>query len=380
MGKSHMRVLPAPVAEGAFDHSKNNRLAGFKKRAKRIKFSAYVSYLAIVALILSVVSIGYQSPVQQNAIGSARVAFATAPSVDQVAAAELAVTAAQTANLAVAGNVESLSYSLSAKSALAQTDESVISKPQLVQTVNVRGVRSYQAKAGDTVPAVAASLGVSADTVRWANSLTSDALSPGQVLKVPPVNGLIYTVKPGDTPDSLAAKYKADRARIVTFNDAELSGLKPGQAIIIPGGTLPTNERPGYQAPATSLRYGSSAGFSLLPNAGVSVGNRYAYGYCTYWVYNRRAQLGRPVGSYWGDAVTWDDYARAAGYRVDKTPEVGAVLQDPTIAPPYGHVAVVEKIGADGSVTVSEMNYVGWNIISSRTISAAQARGYTYIH
>ncbi len=380
MGKTHMRVLPAPARDAVESSNTSRLVAGLKKRAKRIKFSASVSYLAIIAMILSVVSIGYQSPVSQSSASLSRAAFASGtPSVDQVAAAELAVTAAQTANLAVASNVESLSVSLSAKSALAQTDETVISKPQLIQASNVRGIRSYSAVAGDNVPAVAAKLSVSADTVRWANNLTSDALAPGQTLKVPTVSGVIYTVRPGDTPESLAARYQADRNRIITYNDAELSGLKPGQSIVIPGGVLPVNERPGYRAPA-GPRLGSSVTSSFFANAGVSVGNRYAYGYCTYWVYNRRAQLGRPVGSYWGDAVTWDSYARAAGYRVDKIPEIGAVLQDPNIAPPYGHVAVVEKIGPDGSVTLSEMNYVGWNIISSRTISAAQARNYTYIH
>lgn len=27
----------------------------------------------------------------------------------------------------------------------------------------------------------------------------------------------------------------------------------------------------------------------------------------------------------------------------------------------YGHVGYVESVNADGSITVSEMNYAGWN-------------------
>jgi surface antigen len=41
---------------------------------------------------------------------------------------------------------------------------------------------------------------------------------------------------------------------------------------------------------------------------------------------------------------------------------------------------VVVGIGADGSVTVREMNYAGYNVVSERTLSAAQAAAYNYIH
>jgi len=74
---------------------------------------------------------------------------------------------------------------------------------------------------------------------------------------------------------------------------------------------------------------------------------------CVSWAGWRRQQLGRPVYG-WGNANQWDDGARAAGFRVDSTPEVGAVAQ--TDAGFYGHVAVVEAVNG-GSVTVSEMNY-----------------------
>ena len=46
----------------------------------------------------------------------------------------------------------------------------------------------------------------------------------------------------------------------------------------------------------------------------------------------------------------------------------------------YGHVAVVERVNADGSVDISEMNYQGWGRASSRTIPANQVGSYNYIH
>ena len=74
---------------------------------------------------------------------------------------------------------------------------------------------------------------------------------------------------------------------------------------------------------------------------------------CVSWVGWRRSQLGRPVYA-WGNANQWADGARAAGYRVDSSPDIGAVAQ--TSAGPYGHVAIVEAVSA-GNVIVSEMNY-----------------------
>ncbi len=353
-----------------------------RKRARNSKVSTYIPYVAIVALILSVISVGYQSPVDssQASAGLSKAAIADArPSVDQVAAAELAAQAAETANLAVAANVANLSISLNAKSELAQVDENLLSKPQIVQDAgSARGVREYAAVAGDNVQTIAARYGVSEDTIRWSNNLNSDAIPAGKVLLIPGSSGVVYTVKAGDTPEKLAQKYRADQGRIITYNDAEIAGLQPGQRIVIPDAIVPEIERPGYTAPAAPRR--AAPAYSYYANATESVGNRYSYGYCTWYAYNRRAELGRPIGSFWGDAVTWKSYAQSAGFNVNRTPAPGAVMHDPYSAPPYGHVAIVEQVYEDGSIRLSEMNYAGWNIISSRTISAGQASGYNYIH
>lgn len=74
---------------------------------------------------------------------------------------------------------------------------------------------------------------------------------------------------------------------------------------------------------------------------------------CVSWAGWRWHQMGGPFIN-WGNANTWDNYARSAGYTVNSTPGVGAVAQ--TDAGPFGHVAVVEAIQG-GNVVVSEMNY-----------------------
>src|SRR3546814_10302450 len=57
-------------------------------------------------------------------------------------------------------------------------------------------------------------------------------------------------------------------------------------------------------------------------------GNGYAYGYCTWYAFERRLQMGKPIGGNWGKASSWAFFARASGFRVDNVPEVGAVRSE----------------------------------------------------
>ncbi len=360
-------------------------------RAKGMPRSTTIAaYVGVFLLIMSMVAIGYQPPQKIDTVANAATQLPTAdtnatPSVDQLVATNVAAGIAERANLPIATNVANLSVSLSAESELAaQSTSSVISKPQIIQpTADSREVKQYTAKAGDTVQQIAQQFGLSADTIKWANNLTSDAVESGKQLLIPPVDGVVYTVKTGDTIDGIAQKYSANKDRIVSFNDLELSGITPGKSIIIPGGILPVNERPGYVNPNSAASQGSYYGGYSTINAQIasaSAGNRYAFGQCTWYAYERRAQLGRPVGSFWGNAATWAMYARAAGYLFDGNPSVGAVMQN---GGGYGHVAIVESVNPGESITISEMNYAGnFDRVTSRTVSWSQAVSgtYNYIH
>lgn len=261
--------------------------------------------------------------------------------------------------------------------------------PQIIQpTAANREITKHIAKEGETIQSVAVQYNLQPDTVRWANNLEKDAIDTGKELTIPPVDGVVYTTKAGDTPAAIAAKYKSDEARVVSFNDLEISGMTAGKQIVIPGGVLPEELRPGYQAPVGNVSreaINNAVGTGYRVNtkiAQASAGNRYAYGNCTWYAYERRAQMGKPVGSFWGNANTWAIYARSSGYTVNKNPAAGAVLVDTTGY--YGHVGVVESINpATGDVTISEMNnysYGGFGIVNKRTLTAGQAAAYTYIH
>ena len=356
--------------------------AQFADRTKKLNVALVTSQIVVVAFIVAIIAMGYRAPVEASQADAPQSILGQASaSVDQIAAANVAASVAQSTDMAVTANVNSLAVSLNSQTSLAQPDATLISKPQIVSQLTGReGIISYTAKPGDSVPSLAASFGVSEDTIRWANDLTSDSLTAGASLKIPSVTGVVYTVRTGDTPDSLAQKYQADKGNIITFNDDELTGLKVGQQIVIPNGILPENERPGYVAPANNYVLTSTNATATSLTSQVAGGNGYAYGYCTWYAYNRRAQLGRPIGGNWGNAVSWAAMARAAGFRVDQTPEAGAVIQNGGGWGGYGHVGIVEKVNSDGSLTVSDMNWVGWNIISTRTVPASAVTSYNYIH
>lgn len=354
------------------------------------KVATIAAYAGVFLFIISIIAVGYQAPRQIDPAANAIVPTAPTttpsgaqPSVDQLVATNIAAGIAERTDLPIAKNVANLSVSLTIQSQLTQgaDDVTVVAKPQIIQpTASGHDFRSYTAVVGDTAQAVAAKYQISSDTLKWANDLTSDALTPGANLTIPPVDGVVYTVKSGDTADSLASRYNADKNRIISFNNLEISGVTSGQRIMIPGGVLPENERPGYSAPRTN--YGGGSGYVVNSDlARAAVGNRYAYGNCTWYAYNRRAELGMPVGSFWGNANTWAANARAAGYLVDGNPSAGAVLADQSGY--FGHVAVVESVYPDGSILISEMNnyaYGGFGVVDNRTIPAGSVRLYQYIH
>jgi len=123
----------------------------------------------------------------------------------------------------------------------------------------------------------------------------------------------------------------------------------------------------GLGDPGTSLYTGNA-----------STTNTYDYGYCTFWAAMRREEVGKPIPNNWGDAHSWDDGAKKAGYTVDHIPSQYAIMQ--TDAGDLGHVAFVEEVGPDGSWKVSEMNVKGWDILSDRTFKPQQAKEYNFIH
>ena len=93
--------------------------------------------------------------------------------------------------------------------------------------------------------------------------------------------------------------------------------------------------------------------------------NSYSPGWCTWWVATQRYV---PHG--WGDAINWLGRAQGAGMATGSTPTVGSIMTWPG----QNHVAYVEAVHGDGTVTISEMG-IGWQAwgFQRRTMSTSGA-------
>ncbi len=370
-------------------HFRNRR--GIKTR---IKPSIIIGYVGVFAIVVATVSLGYTKP-----SGSTLLANATAinidsrinqTSVDEVVASTIAAKAASLSGLPVATSVANLAITNNVKSVMSQSGSSgfTSSKPQLIEsTTDNRLVKTHVVAVGDNINSIAGTYNISTQTVRWNNNMSNDNLTVGQTLQILPINGVLYTVKDTDTVNSIASKYKVDETKLSVYNDLDINSLKTGSKIILPDGTLPENERPGYVAPVvytySSISYnvGFGGGRTWFIAYGTPDNGLYVHGNCTLYAYNRRKALGLPVGDHWGNANTWAYLASRDGLIVDRTPSVGAIVQNGGY---LGHVAIVESILENGDLSISEMNASvaggGYNIVSGRIILSGNIGQYSYIH
>ena len=184
------------------------------------------------------------------------------------------------------------------------------------------------------------------------------------------------------------AKAEAEAARIAEASRQALAAEVTNSVATATSYQSPTSRAASSATAATtqtsSYTYTTGGGFPAVDPSYRAALNGGYFGQCTYYVFNRMAQVGTPIGhSMMGNAAEWPAYARSYGYSVSNSPSAGSAIvfqqglagADPT----YGHVAFVEAVNADGSLYISEMNVQGLNVISYRTISASVAARATYI-
>ena len=274
--------------------------------------------------------------------------------LDRLSSADIALTVARMSSLPESTAITSQAISESVVLTQAPSTGNVVAKPQVIATAlkSKADIKSYTTVAGDSLSSLSTKFGVTSDSIRWSNGLgSSDAVTVGQKINIPPVDGIVYTVAAGDTVDSVAAKYKASSDKIIAFNDAEIGGLKPGDVIIVPGGTITPAPVVYAAAPARSVATSTTMSFPWGGGSALYGFNGYDYGYCTWYVATRVA-----VPSNWGNAYTWDNLAPQSGWTVSNVPVVGAVAQSDNISY-LGHVAYVEAVSPDGTmIKFSDMN------------------------
>ena len=111
--------------------------------------------------------------------------------------------------------------------------------------------------------------------------------------------------------------------------------------------------------PSNSSSSSSSSSSSAASNNASYNASSYPVGECTWGV---KSQLSW-VGPYWGNANQWVASARAEGFSVGTTPQVGAVAV--WVGGAYGHVALVTAVESSTNIQVSESNYMGRRYIGN---------------
>jgi len=314
-------------------------------------------------------------------LASQQLASAETVAVDKLSSSEVAAVVALTTDTLVADEVVATADKIDAGSEVTVASENFVSKPAaaLTDDKSAIGVTKHKVAKGESLKEIAKTYGISVETLKWANSNISD-IEAGDTLKIPPVNGVLYTVKDGDSAKEIAAKFDADADRIVAFNDAELTGFKAGQKIIIPGGEKQEESNASARSSSVSRIYAAAyavtnihtsgnvsfiTNYRSLPASG-GYYNSYSVGWCTHWAAFRAKQLGNPIPPMLGNAFEW--HGPNPG-----RPRVGSVGRA------GNHVVVVEAVKGN-KIKYSDMNgLAGWGN-AAKTDYWVPASNYVYIH
>ncbi|HFI0635121.1 TPA: peptidoglycan hydrolase PcsB [Streptococcus suis] len=155
----------------------------------------------------------------------------------------------------------------------------------------------------------------------------------------------------------------------------------PAEEQVAPAISIPVASTPVVSTPpttATSSSTTSSRSSSAAASNAKYDASSYPIGECTWGV---KSQVSW-VGPYWGNANQWVASARAEGFSVGTTPQVGAVAV--WVGGAYGHVALVTAVESSTNIQVSESNYNGHRYIGNHrgwfnpTITSEGAVYYIY--
>ncbi len=140
----------------------------------------------------------------------------------------------------------------------------------------------YVTHKGDSLSEISKMIELKTETILWANPTIKkgQALPEGQILIIPPVDGVLYTVVKGDTLAGIAKKFKADVAEVSSFNGVtEETALALGDILMIPDGKIvekvtPKTKTPAKKSSTKQIRGGGPAipGYFInpVPNARLS--------------------------------------------------------------------------------------------------------------
>lgn len=242
---------------------------------------------------------------------------------------------------------------------------------------------TYTIEAGDTLFAIANQFNVTVDNLKAWNNLSSDLIIAGKTISVAEISATAaVTVEEAPAEETAAP---AEEISAPAVEEVEAAEAAPAESAPAPAAEEVQTEEVSAPAVEEVEQPQAATPAASAPVTSASNGaNYYDWGTCAWYVFEQRSQRGLGAGNMWGNATNWASAAQASGYSVSNSPSVGAIMQAPAYtngAYGLGHVAIVENVNADGSVTVSEMQFGGGlGSVSTRTLSASQAASHNFIN
>lgn len=162
---------------------------------------------------------------------------------------------------------------------------------------------------------------------------------------------------------ALQAAYEAQQVALAQQQAASIVSTPVAQSstetVVTSSQSQVVEQTTTVSTPSISSSSSSSSSSSAASNNARYNASSYPVGECTWGV---KSQVSW-VGPYWGNANQWVASARAEGFSVGTTPQVGAVAV--WVGGTYGHVALVTAVESSTNIQVSESNYMGRRYIGN---------------
>lgn len=188
----------------------------------------------------------------------------------------------------------------------------IASDPSLPEVV----IRTYTVENGDILDSISDRFGLRVDTIRWANpeviSPFSNTVVAGWKLRIPEIDGVLYTVRQGQDIHDVATLTNGEVYEIAELN--QIPGpdyrVQAGQIIFVPNGTLSVSE-----VVVAGIPQGIFTNPLSHPDC---VGYRLSQGFIPYYHYglDLARYPGCPIRAVATGEVTFAGWSPLAGYNV----------------------------------------------------------------
>jgi surface antigen len=246
----------------------------------------------------------------------------------------------------------------------------------------------YTVQPWDSISSIAYKFQVSNNSIYWANNFWKNStINPGDIIKVPPVSGMIHRVKSWDTLAMIAKKYGVSEEKIQSQNNLdENNTLVKDSVIVIPGAikkveevsddtkllaknTKKTSSKTTKKTPKTNSFSKYAKSEYVADDWEYTISKKwwakwFAWWNCTYYVAMHKKNV-----NWRGNANQWLRNAAAKWHATWSKASAGAIVvfNGRGYNPRYGHVGIVTSV-KDDYIIVKDMNYRALNEVTVRKI------------